>query len=47
MQALVAGGTSDALTSLKFVIVLFANLRDLDEILLLGSSDWHSTLYKS
>jgi len=34
-------------TSLMFVIALFANLGDLDEILQLGSSDWHSTFCKS
>ena len=34
-------------TSLRFVIALFANLGDLDEILQLGISDWHSTFCKS
>jgi len=43
MPALVTGDTSDALTSLMFVIALFANLGDFDKILLLGISDRHST----
>jgi len=48
MLALVAGDTSNAFeTSLRFVIVPFANLGDLDEILLLGISNWHSTFCKS
>jgi len=48
MRVLVAGGTSDAFkTSLRFVIAPFANLGDLDEILQLGISDWHSTFCKS
>ena len=34
-------------TSLRFAIALFVNLGDLDEILLLGISDWHSTFCKS
>jgi len=34
-------------TSLRFVIALFANLGDLDEILQLDNSDWHSTFCKS
>jgi len=34
-------------TSLRFIIVLFANLGDFDEILQLGISDWHSTFCKS
>jgi len=34
-------------TSLRFVIAPFANLGDLDEILQLGVSDWHSTFRKS
>jgi len=34
-------------TSLRFVIALFANLGDLDEILQLGISGWHSTFCKS
>jgi len=33
--------------SLRFVIPLFANLGDLDQILLLDISDWHSTFCKS
>jgi len=33
-------------TSLKFAIALFANFRDLDEILQLCVSDWHSTFRK-
>ena len=33
--------------SLRFIIVLFANLGDFDEILQLGISDWHSTFCKS
>jgi len=48
MQAVVAGDTNDTLkTSLRFVIAPFANLGDLDEILQLGISDWHSTFCKS
>jgi len=48
MRALVAGDTSDAFkTSLRFVAAPFANLGDLDEILQLGISDWHSTFCKS
>jgi len=47
MRALVAENTSGTLTSLRFVIALFANLGDLDEILQLGNSDWHSTFCKS
>jgi len=48
MRALVAGDTSDAFTaSLWFVIARFANLGDLDEILQLGISDWHSTFCNS
>jgi len=47
MPALVAEDTSDALTPLMFVIALFANLGDLDEILQMGTSDWHSTFCKS
>jgi len=47
MRAVVAGDTSDAFkTSLRFVIAPFANLGDLDEILQLGISDWHSTFCK-
>ena len=34
-------------TSLRFIIVLIANLGDFDEILQLGISDWHSTFCKS
>ena len=34
-------------TSLRFVIALFANLGDLDEILQLDINDWHSTFCKS
>ena len=34
-------------TSLRFVIALFANLGDLDDILQLGISEWHSTFCKS
>ena len=45
----VAGDANDALkTSLRFVIALFANLGDLDEIFqLLGISDWHSLVFNS
>jgi len=48
MRALVAGDTSDDLKHhLRFIIILFANLGDFDEILQLGISDWHSTFCKS
>jgi len=46
--ALVAEDTSNAFkTLLRFVIALFANVSDPDEILQLGISDWHSTFCKS
>jgi len=48
MLALLAEDTSKPFkTSLRFVIALLANLGDLDEILQLGISDWHSTFCKS
>ena len=48
MRALVAGDPSDAFkASLRFVIALFANFGDLDEILQLSISEWHSTFCKS
>jgi len=43
MRALVAEDTSEA----QGFIAPFANLGDLDEILQLGVSDWHSTFRKS
>jgi len=48
MRALVAGDPSEAFeASLRFVIALFANFGDLDEILQLAISEWHSTFCKS